>query len=317
MRTVFYNQVVASVAMLLATGIATDPIRQSQLIDTKAPQVKKDDVIETSIGPIVLGPVIGSGTFADVFIGSHEGVSDNRFAVKVAQRHEFNQKHRLGSAGPDFGTLTHEINVLRDLQDIESKVPRIYAWEAFKEPRFIVMELLGKSLGDALQAGEVSVPEAMIKVIDCFESVHDRGYVMNDVHENNFVIDSNGDMVMIDFALASRYREYEEFDAGFYSFGGIDETSIREDANLVLSPRDDLEKLIYLLVANLNGFSNLPWNAGKDMSEKKLIKKQLTPEELCVGKAQWLLPAAKHILSLGFYDRPDYDLIRSCFKQLV
>jgi hypothetical protein len=80
-----------------------------------------------------------------------------------------------------------------------------------------------------------------------------------------------------------------------------------------VSRRDDLERLLYLLV-DLS-IDYLPWMHKKGSKLIQDIKKKSSPERICVGDAGWLLGAMKYVFALSFFDEPNNAYIHELFNE--
>ena len=252
---------------------------------------------------------MGSGAFGVVYEASLESDPETRFAFKIGLKRP--SGIWLENAPKHFGTLKHEVNVLRRLQHSDG-FPRLYAWQTNRHPHYMVMELLGPTLESVIE--DVGNGDSLVRIaanmVDILQELHSNGFVMNDIHFENVCLrrSRSNEIVMIDFGLSTPFRGARESDGGAYYTPDIFKyTPLRHDLKLVRGPRDDLERLIYKLVS-VSGES-LPWE-GFDASVGREIKRTVRPEDVCSGKATWLLKALEYISTLGFYDEPDYEYIR-------
>lgn len=90
---------------------------------------------------------------------------------------------------------------------------------------------------------------------------------------------------------------------------------------LAQSYRDDMESLGYVLLYFLCG--SLPWwrtRGTGDASQDECIlrlKQETTADELCAGLPKQFASYFRHIRSLGFNDKPNYDNVRKIFRALL
>ena len=86
------------------------------------------------------------------------------------------------------------------------------------------------------------------------------------------------------------------------------------------SRRDDIIAIVYTILYLLKGC--LPWQLKRAASFKEYyehvgkMKRMMTPEQLCTGRAAFLLPILQSAYKLRFPDRPDYKRIKKIFYQV-
>ena len=273
-------------------------------------------VLTTKMGRLVIEDHIGEGTYGVVYRVHSESDINEKYAVKV-QKREVPGKYYSKYAPKGYSNLDHEVRILETMQGVDG-LPKLYASHLGNGHKYMVIELLGKSLSRRIREDpdefetKAVVARVGAQIVSRFRDLHSKGYLMNDVHLGNFVEDADGDLVMIDLGLAIPWEGVKETDDAVRTADGKDRyfTSRREDIDLAQSRRDDLEKLLYLLVVMTGGY--LPWTKYDLDSRIVMAKRRATAADMCTGKASWLEPAMEHVLGLGFYDTPDYDyLIKS------
>lgn len=123
---------------------------------------------------------------------------------------------------------------------------------------------------------------------------------------------------IIDFGLARRFigttgevRPPRE-SAGFR--GTARYASINSHQSSDLGRRDDLWSLFYVLVEFLKGI--LPWRKIRDKDQIGEMKSQYNNDELVTDLPVEFLKIMKHIQSLGYADRPDYDFIYNLLEKV-
>jgi len=192
----------------------------------------------------------------------------------------------------------------------------------------LVMEFLGKSLEDHLQAcgGKFKPKTACLiahQILMRIEYLHSRGVVHRDIKPENFmwgVQSKRHHIYLIDFGLSKRY-----FDQGHVQqsqkqslTGTARYASINAHRGLEQSRRDDLEAIGHMLMYFLR--SSLPWSGldAKNKKEKyqKIKEKKETTElsDLCAGHPEAFQAYLAYARNLGFKDRPDYTKLKGLFS---
>ena len=138
---------------------------------------------------------------------------------------------------------------------------------------------------------------------------------MYDIHFGNFMIQHNT-VYAIDLGMAFPYASNGKHIASGRSpipdaIKNHRFTSRNDDRGLTLSRRDDLERLVYLIIDMMTG--TLPWSSLSG-SDRRRFKASLSPSDICAA-ARWMLPAVEHVWKLGFRDKPNYNYLRSVFYQ--
>jgi len=196
---------------------------------------------------------IGEGNFGIVFKGIN--IKNNEFvAIKVENNA---RKSRV---------LNNEAKILKHLSGLDC-VPKFNWFGAFENHRFIVMQLLGKTLldyKDIKNTLSLSIClQVFEKIINIFNSIHGRGIIYRDIKPENFIfdLDNLNKIYIIDFGLATTYidgnnKHVEEDKTGHYT-GTIRYSSINIHEGYNHSRRDDLISVGYMFLYLLLG--NLPW----------------------------------------------------------
>merc|ERR1719487_1352998 len=197
----------------------------------------------------------------------------------------------------------------------------------------LVMEILGKSLEDHVQAckGKYTVKTTVLvaqQVLHRIEYLHSKGYVHRDIKPENFMFgvkDRIHHVYIIDFGLSKRYwdsaREaHAQMKQKLSLTGTARYASINAHKGVEQSRRDDLEAIGHMFLYFLRGA--LPWSGldAKTQEEKyrKICEKkeQVKLSELCQGFPKAFEEYLGYARNLGFTERPDYkthyNAIRAC-----
>jgi hypothetical protein len=130
---------------------------------------------------------------------------------------------------------------------------------------------------------------------------------------------------LIDFGLAKKYRDHKthvhiQYKENKQLTGTARYASVNTHLGIEQSRRDDLESIAYVLVYFMKG--TLPWQglkAATKMQKYERIseKKMSTPvEQLCKDLPAEFASFLNYARSLRFEDKPDYNFVRSLFREL-
>ena len=264
---------------------------------------------------------IGKGSFGTVYTAINQETNE-RVAVKTEINNNKVQVGLLESESLRMNTLKGYLGI-----------PKVYQFGKVKGFNILIMELLGKSLGEIFQSQNKKFSLKTICVlgvdmIKLIEHVHEKQYLHRDIKPDNFVMgrDKYKDVLyLIDFGLAKRYinsyGQHIPFKSGKSMTGTARYCSIYTHQGIEQSRRDDLESIGYVLLLFLKG--SLPWQGLKDdriedkfykIMEKKL---QIPIEILCLNLPQEIVFYLKYVRSLRFEDKPDYDILRGFFITIL
>jgi len=268
--------------------------------------------------------VIGSGSFGKVLYGTSLDKTKD-YAIKFEKS---TVKHSV---------IKEEMKILQDLSGGEG-IPKIHYYGSIDDYKVLVMDLLGPSLDKYLKFCDkrLSLETTVnfgIEMVNRIEYVHSKNYLHRDIKPNNFLLGKfykNFDKVdntvyIIDFGLSKSYvdpltaKHYEYRDNSRF-VGTPRYASLNTHLGIRQSRRDDLEAISYVLVYFLLG--ELPWQGikAKTKSEKKEKiknkKKRVSTNKLCEGLPAEFVTIVEHTKNLEFYDKPNYDYIRSLLGRI-
>jgi serine/threonine protein kinase len=296
--------------------------------DTEEPKGKSVRLtVRTMSGTVLLTRRLGSGSFGEVYKG--EFLDGDLAGKKVALKRDFQRsplKFRRGFKVPfKYTEIEHEFDMMYMLRN-KHGFPEVYAANFAGRNKYYVMELLGRSLQAIRTNGgtgtwrfpaHVAVPIA-IQMLNRVQTVHNAGYIAYDLHFGNFLIKEETNTVyMIDLGMAYPYiidgRHITETQSPIpYKPKMHEYTSRQDERDLISSRRDDVERLLFLVVKLM--VRRLPWDRAKDISRIRKFKvKTLTPSIICKN-LPWLEPAFKHVFGLAFDEEPDYEFIQKVLE---
>eukprot|EP00026_Physarum_polycephalum_P007482 Phypoly_transcript_07544.p1 GENE.Phypoly_transcript_07544~~Phypoly_transcript_07544.p1 ORF type:complete len:475 (+),score=79.62 Phypoly_transcript_07544:105-1529(+) len=248
---------------------------------------------------------IGAGAFGEIFSGKNV-ITNEMVAIKVERVDNKKQVLKL------------EVAVLKKLQACPF-VCRFITCGRFNEYNYLIMELLGENLSELRRRqpdGKFTMGTALklgIQMMKALEAVHDLGYIHRDVKPSNYAMGLTGvkrhTTFLIDFGLARRYLlssgevRPPRDSTGFR--GTARYASINSHLSKDLGRRDDLWSIFYMLIEFVQG--QLPWRKLKDKDQIGDMKVKYNTPELVKDLPQQFLAFMKHLKSLQYADRPDYN----------
>eukprot|EP00930_Biecheleria_cincta_P038688 TRINITY_DN26572_c0_g1_i1.p1 TRINITY_DN26572_c0_g1~~TRINITY_DN26572_c0_g1_i1.p1 ORF type:complete len:536 (-),score=78.99 TRINITY_DN26572_c0_g1_i1:20-1594(-) len=260
-------------------------------------------------GRWAIHPRIGSGSYSEVHLGI-----DKETREQVAVKFEWIYAEKSGK-------LLQEAELYKSLPE-EGHVPCI-RWSGTEgEYNILVMELLGPSLEDLLDAGTgnfglKTVIMIALQILDRVEYVHKCGIIHRDIKAENFLIgkgDKQDRVYLVDFGLAKKYLCQDGSHVACAQKHSLTGTaryvSLNVHQGLEPSRRDDVGSVGYLLVYLFLG--ELPWQGIGGKSKKvrrkqiQIRKEQTSHRDLCKGMPEQFVAYLRACDSLKFEDTPDY-----------
>jgi serine/threonine protein kinase len=211
-------------------------------------------------------------------------------------------------------------------------IPKFY-WSGIQDDyNVLAIEMLGPNLENlfSLCSHRFSLKTVIAiaqELIQKFQYIHSRGVVHRDIKPENFLIGlHNNEVYVIDFGLCKFFKKPDHSHILMATnkklIGTIRYTSTNGHLGYELSRRDDLESIGYVLVYFAKG--RLPWQGlGQGCATREdryhLIeecKKNTTVEQLCQGLPKEFGLYFKHVKSLDFVEKPNYNYLYNLFTQL-
>lgn len=265
---------------------------------------------------------LGQGAFGEVWRGT-----DTRDGKACAVKLEIKDQ-----AVP--GSLINEYELLHDLKKPSQQQGFVELFYFGSELPYIymVMEFLGKSLGECLDAcgGKLNLKSTLLlaeQVLRRIEYLHSKGSIHRDIKPENIMMGLGSRVhvvYLVDFGLSEKYYELDfgHLNQVRATLTGTAKYSSLNAHSFTQSRRDDLESIGYLLIVCLRG--TLPWfdfgNAKTDEEEEKLIiekKKATKIQELCVGLPPEFEEYMRRVKRLSYKQRPEYSMLRGLFLRAL
>ncbi|CEM20064.1 unnamed protein product [Vitrella brassicaformis CCMP3155] len=284
-----------------------------------------------------VGRRVGAGSFGEIYQGVNL-LTGEQVAIKlepVKTKHPqllYESKLYKVMAGERDGSPAHKPCGVP--LAYAKHVPRVHYYGTEGEYNVMIIDLLGPSLEDIMNACQrkFSLKAALIaadQMISAVEYVHAHSFIHRDIKPDNFLLgtgERTGNITIIDFGLAKRYREsatgqHVPYREGKNLTGTARYCSINTHLGIVQSRRDDVEAVGYVCVYLLKG--TLPWQGmraktKKDKYEKIGEKKMGTPVDvLCRGLPSEFATYLSYCRRMQFDERPDYNYLRRLFKEVA
>jgi hypothetical protein len=167
-------------------------------------------IVDTQTGKLGTG-VAGSAYTACI------GKNDCQYVVKVQPTGVDEQRIRqVNKSYTEMDSYQHEMEALIDLQGWKH-APKLYAAWTCKKSAYFVMEKLGKCHKEP--------SELYNQTIGLLKELYDKKWLHLDVHSGNIMCRENGDVVLIDYGRARKFKNEQDLSftnghAGLGRYGG-------------------------------------------------------------------------------------------------
>jgi predicted Ser/Thr protein kinase len=247
---------------------------------------------------------LGSGSYGEIYM-CEDKETKTQYAIKLEKA--------------DRKKLRMEIELLQAMVGCEF-VSKLHFWGHNCNHEYMVMDYLGENLNDLrknrpqTKFSIITSCAIGIQMVKSIQALHDAGFVHRDIKPSNFVMgrgENSSKCYIIDFGLARRYMLTGGSIIPPRKKAGWNGTqryaSINTHQRKELGRHDDLWSLLYVLVQFMRG--HLPWckTRGKDAIGQMKVKYHNA--KLVKGLPPEMLKFMEHLKKLGYYDRPDYNLL--------
>ena len=221
--------------------------------------------------------------------------------------------------------LYKEREIYKLLEGIE-RIPKIYWIGTQGNYNCLVMELLGNSLNELMVyfGGKFSLGTTIkisVQILNIIKEIHKRGVVLRYLKPDNIVMgrEENKDYVyLIDFEIAKRYiknGKHIPYKEGKKVKGNVKFISVNTHCGKQISRRDDIECLGYNLIIFMKG--RLPWSEKNKDKKIKLIKMNISLDELCEGLPEEFKEFINYAKNLDFEQEPDYSYLNGLLMKVA
>jgi len=256
---------------------------------------------------------ISEGSFGSVF--KAKNIRTNEFvAIKIERKND-----------NSINTLKIEAKIYQYLAK-ESGFPRLKWYGTDNQINYLVINLLVCSLTKLTKIyGSLQLKTVLtlgIQLIKRLETLHSKSLLHRDIKPDNFLLDTNNILYLIDFGLCKRYEydgiHIEERQLGSTVIGTINFVSLNVHNGIEPSRRDDLESSIYIILFMLLG--KLEWFNTKDSNSMIRMKEQLTnPLKDHIQPISFIQEMLVYIRNLTFKEIPNYgyliNILEKVFKE--
>ena len=247
---------------------------------------------------------IGQGAFGSIY--KVKRVSDKKiFAMKLTKSKR--------------GPLRLEANFMQKLHNSDY-FPKFIEYQESPSAEILIMELLGpslKELSENITDCKFTLSTSLrvgIEMLRCIRAFHEEGYIHRDIKPSNFLVKNSRKypLCLIDYGLSRSYIDQKTQEIkkprAFIGFVGTKRfASINAHEGKDLGRCDDLYSWFLSLLTIMTG--KLPWKTFDDNQENIIVKKYSDFEKFCSKLPKEIFQIYCYIMSLTYYDTPNYDLI--------
>ncbi|KRZ18294.1 Tau-tubulin kinase 1 [Trichinella zimbabwensis] len=260
-------------------------------------------------------------------------------------KNKINEAMKVETADQTFHTLKVEAAILEKSNEKNCRhTCKLYGVGRKPSYSYIAMTLVGPNLSSMLKALKCEANEQAtfsmrtsihvgIETLEAIEDLHHIGFLHRDIKPQNFACGRAPDyrnMYMLDFGMCRNYMRKDGSIRKPRSKVGFRGTFLYASPNALLgmeqSRRDDVWSWYFMLLEITIG--KFPWGDFSAADTKNRQKRALvfgvkkteccsTAPLMAAGAPAEFMNIAGHILSLEYYDAPNYNFLYSCLKNLM
>lgn len=265
---------------------------------------------------------IGNGAFATVFKGIHR-TNQKEVAIKVSKERQIHESKILSYLNREHANCL--------------SIPTLYWYGLFGENTCIAMSFYNTTLSNYVEnLWDIKLLEICGQLISIVETLHSSYIVHSDIKPDNFMIDANGRVVIIDFGLSSLFYNVDKKihrpnKPSEHLIGSPKFASVYLHGGNSVSCRDDLISLGYMMMTffrvkipwtniELHESSNLPlYHIEHPANVERAKHKRFDALMQCLNShysTHYLIPYFHATYSLAYEDLPDYKMLGQIFSTL-
>ena len=270
---------------------------------------------------------IGQGGFSSVYQAQHKNTG-KMVALKIVK------------TADDYNTILHESKILsymnRDMSSNSKRlVPTLHWYGNYGKMMCLATTFYSKSFTNYLQDNAnidlLKLLDMCTQIIQIMYFIHGVFVIHCDIKPDNFMIDDDGKLVLIDFGMARLYVDSGNTSKHISNkmsnslFGTPKYASYNLHLGNKPSRRDDMISVGYLMMIMFN--VELPWSATDAVEDKELyniehranvVRRDLKHiDALICGLAnKFLVPYFTDVYALKYDEAPDYAEYNTLFNTL-
>lgn len=209
----------------------------------------------------------------------------------------------------------YEYLCLTGENDSPTGFPKVFHYGQYGQERVMVMSHVGENLEDMMKTVKSFSLDVTLfiglQILDRLEFLHRWGIVHRDINPSNVFCRSGNSRIiyLVDFGSADYIAEvHTERKTSLGHRRTVMFASVSWHEGRVLSKRDDLESLGYVLVYLYYG--SLPWPQTSNLKKIENYKKRTTVQDLSHRMPPEFTEYLDRVLNLGHNEEPDYPSLR-------
>ncbi|OMJ70242.1 hypothetical protein SteCoe_31826 [Stentor coeruleus] len=269
-------------------------------------------MVEFKSDRYTIDSLLGEGNFGSVY-KALDKKTDSYVAIKIEKSQKISQ-------------ISMEVEILRQITG-EKGFPKLIDFGKNNDKPYVVMTLLGQNLQKKfLTIRKIISVETVLDIgIQCFKRIktlHDYYYIHRDLKPQQFLIDDDFNVFLIDFGLCKKYMNsklmiHVPYNDSRPFVGTANYASLNTHLGIQQSRRDDLESFCYIISYLLYG--KLPWipNDKTKYDEKSIRKMKTTIAPSNLFASASLVQFFIYVKSLAFEKNPDYQYLFDLISQAL